>query len=54
VTGQLLSSLADDSWHQLDLAGCSKLFGAQLLAVVARMPQLTSLDVTGVVRVGTW
>lgn len=50
MTGPLLSSLADEGWRQLDLAGCSKLYGAQLLAVVARMPQLTALDVTGVLR----
>jgi hypothetical protein len=43
----MLSCLADDSWRQLDLAGCSKLYGTELLAAAAKMPQLTALDVTG-------
>lgn len=43
----MLSSLADDSWQQLDLAGCSKLYGAELLAAAAKMPKLAALDVTG-------
>lgn len=47
VTGLLLSCLADDSWRQLDLAGCSKLYATELLAAAARMPHLTALDVSG-------
>lgn len=56
VTGLMLSCLADDSWRQLDLAGCSKLYGAELLAAAARMPHLTALDVTGCGRIsaGGW
>lgn len=47
VFGELLSSFADDSWTQLDLAGCSRLYGAEILAAAPRMPKLTALDVTG-------
>jgi hypothetical protein len=47
LTAVMLSSLADDSWKQLDLAGCSKLYGAELLAAAAKMPKLAALDVTG-------
>jgi hypothetical protein len=47
LTADLLSSLADDSWQLLDLAGCSKLFGAELLAAAAKMPKLAALDATG-------
>lgn len=43
----MLSCLADDSWRQLDLAGCSKLYGTELLAAAPRMPHLTALDISG-------
>jgi hypothetical protein len=43
----MLSCLADDTWRQLDLAGCSKLYGTELLAAAAKMPRLAALDVTG-------
>jgi len=49
MTGLVLSSLADDSWLHLDLAGCSKLYGAELLAAAPRMPRLKALDLTGVI-----
>ncbi|WIA39945.1 hypothetical protein OEZ86_013377 [Tetradesmus obliquus] len=47
LTSQVLAVLADAEWSQLDLAGCSQLNGAQLLALAPLMPNIRTLDVTG-------
>lgn len=47
LTAAVLSSLAADSWTHLDLSGCSRLFGAELLAAAHKMPRLTTLDISG-------
>ncbi|WIA19662.1 hypothetical protein OEZ85_005593 [Tetradesmus obliquus] len=47
LTSQVLAVLADAEWGQLDLAGCSQLNGAQLLALAPLMPNIRTLDVTG-------
>jgi hypothetical protein len=47
LTAQVLSVLADAEWTQLDLSGCSRLNGAQLLALAHLMPNIRTLDVTG-------
>jgi hypothetical protein len=44
----MLASLADESWSQLDVSGCSRICGAELLAAAPSMPHITALDVTGV------
>jgi hypothetical protein len=43
----VLSALSDESWRQLDLSGCSRLFAADMIAVAGRMPNLQVLDVSG-------
>eukprot|EP00775_Hariotina_reticulata_P011201 gene11201-11351_t len=52
----VLAALSDESWRQLDLAGCSRLFAADIIAVAARMPNLQVLDVSGCERLaaGGW
>lgn len=54
LTGAMLSCLADDSWQQLDVAGCSKLYGAELLAAAVKLPRLVALDITGGCRPEGW
>jgi hypothetical protein len=47
LTGAVLAALADGSWSQLDLAGCRRLYAAEVLAVAHAMPGIRVLDVTG-------
>eukprot|EP00879_Flechtneria_rotunda_P013142 GHRR01013727.1.p1 GENE.GHRR01013727.1~~GHRR01013727.1.p1 ORF type:complete len:222 (+),score=79.32 GHRR01013727.1:390-1055(+) len=47
LTGAMLRAVADESWTQLDLSGCSKLFGADLVEVASTMPNMQVVDFTG-------
>lgn len=44
LTDDVLRTLADPAWTQLDLAGCTTLKTATLLAVLRRVPALRALD----------